>query len=97
MPSLTILVTMTQFKVLYLILYNSTFTILWSTLLVRIIALNPLSSYENTYTTVGNLIKGIQTAALLEVCHAAIGKFVAECRKNHPLLNRPSQAWYARL
>lgn len=61
-------------KSLYLILYNCTFTALWLTLLLRIVALEPLSSYQGTYSEVGEFAKWIQTAALLEVVHAAIGR-----------------------
>jgi very-long-chain (3R)-3-hydroxyacyl-CoA dehydratase len=60
----------------YLILYNGTFAALWLTLLIRIGALGPLSSYGQTYAVVGDFAKWIQTAALLEVVHAAIGQLI---------------------
>lgn len=65
---------MASAKSSYLILYNGTFAALWLTLLVRILALGPLSSYEKTYDAVGDFAKWIQTAALLEVVHAALGQ-----------------------
>jgi very-long-chain (3R)-3-hydroxyacyl-CoA dehydratase len=61
-------------KSIYLILYNGTFAALWLTLLVRTIAVDMLSSYDMTYDLVGDFAKWIQTAALLEVVHAAIGQ-----------------------
>ncbi|KAI9052275.1 hypothetical protein LZ554_003630 [Drepanopeziza brunnea f. sp. 'monogermtubi'] len=60
-------------KTLYLILYNGIFAALWLTLFIRIVALGPLSSYDKTYDTIGNFALWIQTAALLEVVHSAIG------------------------
>lgn len=75
---------MASAKTLYLTLYNGTFAALWFTLLIRILALDPLSSYDKTYDVVGDFAKWIQTAALLEVVHSALGQ------SSPPFFKRPS-------
>ncbi|KAL3421661.1 protein tyrosine phosphatase-like protein [Phlyctema vagabunda] len=60
-------------KANYLIIYNTIFTLLWLNLLVKIAVDHPVSSYDKTYDRVGEFAKWIQTAALLDVLHAAIG------------------------
>lgn len=64
-------------KSLYLVLYNGTFAALWLTLLIRIVALGPLTSHEKTYDAVGNFALWVQSAALLEVAHAATGPLIS--------------------
>jgi very-long-chain (3R)-3-hydroxyacyl-CoA dehydratase len=59
----------------YLILYNFVSAILWTVVLGRVILLIPLAGFGNVYGGVGNFAKWTQTLALLEVVHAATGKF----------------------
>ena len=64
-------------KNVYLIIYNLAFALLWLTLLIQISALNPVSNYEQTYSTVGSLAEKIQVAAFLDVLHSATGSSIA--------------------
>jgi very-long-chain (3R)-3-hydroxyacyl-CoA dehydratase len=64
---------MASAKSQYLVAYNTTFALLWLALLIRILALSPFYKYDKTYAVVGDYAKWIQTAALLDVLHAAIG------------------------
>ncbi|CZS98895.1 hypothetical protein WAI453_008496 [Rhynchosporium graminicola] len=60
-------------KTQYLILYNFVNTVLWLTVLGRVIMLVPLVGFGRVYPGVGNFLKWTQSLALLEVVHAATG------------------------
>ncbi|KAG0648976.1 3-hydroxyacyl-deHydratase [Hyphodiscus hymeniophilus] len=57
----------------YLILYNFVSALLWVVVLGRVLILVPLVGFGRTYSGVGRFTKWTQTAALLEVIHAASG------------------------
>ena len=61
-------------KTQYLILYNFVSALLWLVVLGRVVLLVPLVGFGRTYAGVGRFTKWTQTAALLEVIHAASGK-----------------------
>ena len=58
----------------YLILYNFVSALLWIVVLGRVLILVPLVGFGRTHSGVGQFTKWTQTAALLEVIHAASGK-----------------------
>lgn len=64
-----------SFKNLYLILYNLICALLWLVVLGRVVSLVSLTGFESTYAGVGEFAKWTQTIALLEIVHAAAGKF----------------------
>lgn len=59
----------------YLTAYNGVSTLLWLTLLGRVLLLVPLAGFDNVYPAVGQFTKWTQTLALLEVAHSALGMF----------------------
>ncbi|KAG9240706.1 tyrosine phosphatase-like protein [Calycina marina] len=66
---------MSSLKQLYLYMYNLAGCILWTLLLARVstVVFGPTSTYRDTYVYVGEYARNIQTAALLEIVHSAIG------------------------
>lgn len=62
-------------KTQYLILYNFVSALLWLVVLGRVLILIPLVGFGRVYGGVGQFTKWTQTAALLEVVHAATGEF----------------------
>ncbi|KAI9838221.1 MAG: hypothetical protein M1838_004648 [Thelocarpon superellum] len=60
-------------KTQYLVAYNFANALLWLSVLGRVVLLLPLVGHNNVYGGVGEFTKWIQTAALLEVCHAMLG------------------------
>lgn len=61
-------------KTQYLILYNLNSAVLWFVILGRVVSGVPQHGFGGTYEAVGNFAKLTQTAAVLEIIHAAIGK-----------------------
>lgn len=59
----------------YLILYNFVSALLWLVVLGRVVLLVPLVGFGRVYPGVGQFLKWTQTLALLEVVHAATGKY----------------------
>ncbi|KAI4147635.1 MAG: hypothetical protein LQ340_005469 [Diploschistes diacapsis] len=57
----------------YLLIYNLASAILWFSVLVRVLVLIPLVGYQNVYGGVGDFARWVQTGALLEIVHAALG------------------------
>ena len=62
-------------KQTYLTLYNFLSSILWFSVLGRVVLLLPLAGYTHVYDGTGNFVKWTQTGALLEVAHAALGEY----------------------
>ena len=61
-------------KTQYLILYNFVSALLWAIVLGRVLLTVPLVGFGSTYAVVGHFVRWTQTAALLEVFHAAAGE-----------------------
>lgn len=59
----------------YLVLYNAVSTILWATILGRVLLVSSVHGTRYVFPAVGEFAKWTQTLALLEVVHAAVGKF----------------------
>jgi very-long-chain (3R)-3-hydroxyacyl-CoA dehydratase len=59
----------------YLVLYNAVSTILWATILGRVLLVSSVHGTKYVFPAVGEFAKWTQTLALLEVVHAAVGKF----------------------
>ncbi|CAD0113776.1 unnamed protein product [Aureobasidium uvarum] len=59
----------------YLVLYNAVSTILWATILGRVSLVASVHGTKYVFPAVGEFAKWTQTLALLEVVHAALGKF----------------------
>ncbi|KAI5209697.1 hypothetical protein AUEXF2481DRAFT_30461 [Aureobasidium subglaciale EXF-2481] len=57
----------------YLVLYNAVSTILWGTILGRVLLIASVHGTKYVYPGVGEFAKWTQTLALLEVVHAAVG------------------------
>lgn len=62
-------------KTTYLVLYNFVSSILWSTILGRVLLIAAVHGTADVYTGVGQFAKWTQTLALAEVLHAAFGRF----------------------
>ncbi|GAB7347136.1 hypothetical protein MBLNU459_g3260t1 [Dothideomycetes sp. NU459] len=60
-------------KTTYLVLYNFVSSILWSTVLGRVLLIAAIHGTSEVYSGVGNFTKWTQTLALAEVLHAAFG------------------------
>jgi very-long-chain (3R)-3-hydroxyacyl-CoA dehydratase len=60
-------------KTTYLVLYNFLSAIAWATVLGRTVSINALRGPEFVFLVVGEWTRWTQTAALLEVVHAAVG------------------------
>lgn len=59
----------------YLVLYNAVSTILWATILGRVLLVSSVHGTSYVFPAVGEFAKWTQTLALLEVVHAAVGEF----------------------
>jgi len=59
----------------YLVLYNAVSTILWATILGRVLLVANVHGTKMVFPAVGEFAKWTQTLALLEVVHAAVGEF----------------------
>lgn len=59
----------------YLVLYNAVSTILWATILGRVLLVSSVHGTRYVFPAVGEFAKWTQTLALLEVVHAAVGEF----------------------
>jgi len=59
----------------YLVLYNAVSTILWATILGRVLLVANVHGTKMVFPAVGEFAKWTQTLALLEVVHAAVGAF----------------------
>jgi hypothetical protein len=59
----------------YLVLYNAVSTILWATILGRVLLVASVHGTKYVFPAVGEFAKWTQTLALLEVVHAAVGEF----------------------
>jgi very-long-chain (3R)-3-hydroxyacyl-CoA dehydratase len=59
----------------YLVLYNAVSTILWATILGRVLLVSSVHGTKYVFPAVGGFTKWTQTLALLEVVHAAVGEF----------------------
>ncbi|KAG9523961.1 PTPLA-domain-containing protein, partial [Aureobasidium melanogenum] len=57
----------------YLVLYNAVSTILWATILGRVLLVSSVHGTRYVFPAVGEFAKWTQTLALLEVVHAAVG------------------------
>ncbi|KAI4738876.1 PTPLA-domain-containing protein [Aureobasidium sp. EXF-12298] len=57
----------------YLVLYNAVSTILWATILGRVLLVASVHGTKYVFPAVGEYAKWTQTLALLEVVHAAVG------------------------
>ncbi|KAH0359901.1 PTPLA-domain-containing protein, partial [Aureobasidium melanogenum] len=57
----------------YLVLYNAVSTILWATILGRVLLVSSVHGTKYVFPAVGEFAKWTQTLALLEVVHAAVG------------------------
>lgn len=62
-----------QLTAQYLVIYNLVSTFLWTAILGRVILLIPLVGYQNVYGGVGEFAKWVQSAAILEIFHSALG------------------------
>lgn len=60
-------------KTSYLALYNFISAVAWLTVLGRVALLLPLRGYPRVFLGVNEFLKWTQTAAILEVVHAALG------------------------
>jgi hypothetical protein len=60
----------------YLVLYNAVSTILWATILGRVLLVASVHGTKYVFPAVGEFAKWTQTLALLEVVHAAVGELV---------------------
>ncbi|CAC9888406.1 unnamed protein product [Aureobasidium pullulans] len=58
----------------YLVLYNAISTILWGTILGRVLLIAGVHGTRYVFPGVGEFAKWTQTLALLEVVHAAVGE-----------------------
>lgn len=65
-------------KTQYLIFYNSISALLWFVILGRVVTGVPSLGFSNIYDVVGRFTKFTQTAAVLEIIHAATGKLSLE-------------------
>lgn len=62
-----------KWKTLYLILYNFLSATLWSAVLGRVLLIAYLHGAWRVYLGVGDLVRGVQTLAGLEVVHSLLG------------------------
>lgn len=60
----------------YLALYNGVSTILWGTILGRVLLISLVHGTRYVFPGVGEFAKWTQTLALLEVLHAAVGELI---------------------
>lgn len=57
----------------YLVLYNTVEAILWAAVLARLVFVGQLTTYKRAHDEVSTLLLWVQTSAVLEVFHVAIG------------------------
>ncbi|KAI9655887.1 MAG: hypothetical protein M1831_004732 [Alyxoria varia] len=57
----------------YLILYNACSLLLWTSLLARVLIILLLGGLHHIYPSSGTFVRGVQTLALVEVLHSALG------------------------
>lgn len=62
-----------QLTAQYLLIYNLVNGFLWIAVLGRVILLIPLVGFQNVYGGVGEFAKWVQSIAILEVFHSALG------------------------
>jgi very-long-chain (3R)-3-hydroxyacyl-CoA dehydratase len=60
-------------KTLYLIIYNTISTLLWSTILARVLLTASSHGFSSVYPTTGSFVKYTQTLAGLEILHSLLG------------------------
>lgn len=57
----------------YLILYNTVETVLWASVLIRLVYIGQIADYKTSHDEVSTFLIWVQTSAVLEVVHVALG------------------------